>query len=327
MICTVTTALESYEYLKKFAEANIRLGADHIFLFLDDGDHEKAAYLNNHPNITAIPTDNKYWGRNRPESLNDRQNINSNKVNYVLSDLDFDVWLASIDSDEFLNICKEYILNIKGKRYVKLHTYEKLCFPVENSCDDYCILNDCAIPENGRVDIFKRKLSDTELDLAVLLGLIGESSNSSYFNGHTAGKYIVKASKDIVMGVHNAKRNDGKWIASHKPEDMEFSVLHYDMPSFSIFLDKWGRHAHGAGSSSFRGARMMIKNSISLINGRLLNNDDLREKYLKKIYSQMVVKNIKQFVELDLLVCVDFNENYSPNGFSKERIDFILSCF
>lgn len=85
-----------------FAAHHLDLGADRIFIYLDDDNAGARAALAAHPKVDVTTTDDAYWqarlGRRPPKHQN-RQGRNAEHAYGRADDLD---WLAHIDVDEFL---------------------------------------------------------------------------------------------------------------------------------------------------------------------------------------------------------------------------------
>jgi len=292
MICTVTTALGGVEKLIKFRNENISNGADHVFVFLDDGDHKKAERINGYDHITAFAADQDYWGGERPENLNLRQTKNANLINQALAELDERVWLFHIDSDESILLDKDHIESIRGFRYVKLEVREAVCKPIKRG-----VLDIKSKKYNG---IFKRLLSHDELCLLACLGEIEKADNGYYFNGHTVGKSGVVASKDIIIGIHGVKKSNGAMPVSYKSGVRSY-VLHYDMPDFGTFVEKWNSHIQFAGKAGYKDKRGAMKSAISSINSNTSLTKDEKVNFLGLVYTSMVEDNIPLLSKLNYL--------------------------
>ncbi|WP_333817054.1 glycosyltransferase family 2 protein [Tabrizicola sp.] len=98
----VATVKAPEEKLLAFAAYHLTLGADHLWLFLDDPDQPIPQPLAHHPRVTVTPCDDAHWasvGKKRPPAHQNRQAQNA-RFTYrekVSSD-----WIVHIDVDEFL---------------------------------------------------------------------------------------------------------------------------------------------------------------------------------------------------------------------------------
>ena len=97
----VTTTNAPRQKVLEFAAWHLELGADRLFLYLDDPDPETQRILNANPKIRAIHTDAEWWAKRkrRPVKHQVRQCANARHANNQRPDVD---WLAHIDVDEFL---------------------------------------------------------------------------------------------------------------------------------------------------------------------------------------------------------------------------------
>lgn len=85
-----------------FVAYHLDLGADHLFIFLDNENPDVQAELAAHPRVTVTRTDEKYWqkrGGKRPVKHQVRQTTNATYAYQNARHLD---WLIHIDVDEFL---------------------------------------------------------------------------------------------------------------------------------------------------------------------------------------------------------------------------------
>ncbi|WP_299350096.1 glycosyltransferase family 2 protein [uncultured Shimia sp.] len=85
-----------------FVAYHLDLGADHLFIYLDNHNPRAEAALAAHPQVTVTRTDGDYWaarGRQKPAKHQVRQTVNATHTYATVTDLD---WLLHIDVDEFL---------------------------------------------------------------------------------------------------------------------------------------------------------------------------------------------------------------------------------
>ena len=86
----------------EFVAYHLDLGADRIFIFLDNQNPRAEAALQAHPKVTVTRTDGDYWkerGVKKPARHQPRQTVNASYAYTQAHGLD---WLAHIDVDEFL---------------------------------------------------------------------------------------------------------------------------------------------------------------------------------------------------------------------------------
>ncbi|WP_127112414.1 glycosyltransferase family 2 protein [Shimia sediminis] len=85
-----------------FVAYHLELGADHLFIYLDNQNPTAQAALDAHPQVTVTRTDGAYWrasGIKKPVKHQPRQTYNATHAYQMATDLD---WLVHIDVDEFL---------------------------------------------------------------------------------------------------------------------------------------------------------------------------------------------------------------------------------
>jgi len=98
IVATIRAPLDD---ILRFAAHHIDLGADQLYLFLDEPDPKAVRVLRDHPKVEIRVCNEAYWQRRereRPEKHQVRQSFNANFI-YGQTKLD---WLAHIDVDEFL---------------------------------------------------------------------------------------------------------------------------------------------------------------------------------------------------------------------------------
>ncbi|PSL20399.1 glycosyltransferase family 2 protein [Shimia abyssi] len=85
-----------------FVAYHLDLGADHIFIYLDNENKKALSALRDHPQVTVTRTNGDYWrsiGKKKPDAHQPRQTINASHAYALDHGLD---WLAHIDVDEYL---------------------------------------------------------------------------------------------------------------------------------------------------------------------------------------------------------------------------------
>ncbi|MBO0844115.1 MAG: glycosyltransferase family 2 protein [Nocardioides sp.] len=288
MLFTASTVKDSLENVRFFVSANLASGVDHMFVFLDapgeSDQQDVAAWLGEHPHVTCIPTARRaWWSDGRPANLNVRQRTNANWARAVLEPFSWAEWLFHIDGDEVACLDREAIASIpEDLDAVRLTTWE-------------------AVSEwasEGRPTRFKRLLDDGELNLLHLLGAIPEPANQVYFHGHVMGKSGVRPRSGLGLTLHEAVSQDGRRQPRH--EDARLHVLHYDAPSGEEFVRKWTALAQ-AGPARYRQSRSGSTRAIRTLLARDLP-DEIRVKYLRRLYEVTTRDDVELLHELGLLV-------------------------
>ncbi len=97
----VTTTRAPLGACLDFAAWHLSLGAQRIYLYLDEDAPEVMAALKAHPKVRVIRTDGPYWAKQggRPDKHQVRQGLNARHAHARRIEVD---WIAHIDIDEFL---------------------------------------------------------------------------------------------------------------------------------------------------------------------------------------------------------------------------------
>src|SRR4051794_24892145 len=167
MIATVSTVKDSAEGLARFVDRNLRAGADHMFVFLDEGDAAPGLeHLRSNPHVTAVVTDDDYWGGARPHALKLRQQAEASLAHLLLAAPGWASWLVHLDSDESIHVRRAELEALPPSvRAVRLSVWEAV-----SSADA------------RDVRLFKRQLTASEEAVLHSLG------HRRYFRGHRVGK-------------------------------------------------------------------------------------------------------------------------------------------
>lgn len=302
MICTVSTIKDSLTNVTRFVEGNLAAGADHLFVFLEGGDREVLAYLEEHPHATVVDSDEANRHNPQPDNLNARQTINANRVNVLLSDIESAQWLFHIDGDECLDIDKDRLLAIDGGvATVRLLPKESVSSSREGD-DRY----------------FKRLLAREELSLLTVLGLIDKPTNRSYFHGHVSGKVGIRPSLSFGMHIHQA-RILGEDETTTDFEADWLHLLHYESFTMEEFLRKWVAHLGAGEGAKFRGEKDLVRGAVSAVLANPHLDEDERRRYLTEIYQRRIEEDVPTLLKLGLLDTVERGD-YRPSSFtSRER--------
>ncbi len=290
MLMTGSTVKDSVENVRFFVAANLASGVDHMVVFLDaprdPGQPEVAAFLDAHPAVTCLPTGRGWWHGDRPRSLNVRQQVNVNWLRTVLEPLSWARWLFHVDGDEVARLDADALAAVpEGVDAVWLSPLEAVSEP------------EPAV----RPTLFKRLLDEDELSLLQVLGVVPEASNQAYFHGHVMGKSGVRPASGLGLSLHHAVGPDGTRQPRH--EDGRLTLLHYDAVSGVEFIRKWERLAH-AGPARYRASRAPVARALStLVTADL--PDEVRARYLRRVYDLTTRDDVTTLDELGLLVQVD----------------------
>src|SRR6478672_3739412 len=112
MLFTASTVKDTLPNIQRFVTGNLAGGVDHLFVFLDSGEPEVRAWLDQHPHVTCVRTDKSWWHGERPAELNVRQRINANLVKALLSGFDWADWVFHVDADEIVQIDRAVLATV-----------------------------------------------------------------------------------------------------------------------------------------------------------------------------------------------------------------------
>ena len=291
MLFTASTIKDSPANTTFFVEANLASGVDHMFVFLDapkePEQREVAASLADHPHVTCVPTARAaWWGDDRPNILNVRQRINANWVRAVLEPFAWAEWLFHIDGDEVACLDREALAEVPAERdAVWLRPLEAVS----------------RMEPTDRPTQFKRLLEDADLNLLHVLGALDAPTNQAFFHVHILGTAGVRPRWGLGLTLHDVVSQDGRVQPRH--EDARLRLLHYDAISGDEFIRKWSALAK-AGHARYRPSRAPIARALKSLISRDLP-DEVREKYLHRIYELTTRDDVELLGELGLLEEVD----------------------
>lgn len=285
MLFTVTTVKDTNENIEKFVRGNLRGGADHMMLFIEGDDAAvQARHFEEHPHVTAIATDRRYWRGRRPDRLTPRQGTNATLAATTLAALPWAEWLFHIDGDENLHLDREHLDSLpESVRAVRLRTLE------------------AASDGSGDVRLFKRELRQPELRDLHARGLISQPRNSLYFRGHLQGKSGVRPSPFVRMGVHRVRTHHGADLVHH--EHPSLRVLHYEAVTAEEFIRKW-RNLALAGAPHKRSRRMLAARVRAILMDESAS-EVAKEALLREVYDACGRDDVETLARLELLVAPD----------------------
>ena len=284
MLFTVSTVKDSRANVERFVERNLAAGADHMLVFLDAPDPDVERFLGEHEHVTHVVTDDDYWRGRRWKDLNVRQLVNANMANVALAPFDWVEWLFHIDADE--------VLDIDRRRLLEQVPAEEPCVllePLEAVSRWHW---------DREVDLFKRLLTEPELELLTALGTIERPDNRAYFRGHVLGKVGLRPGLEWRLSVHRVKTS-----AYHDVEGFSAEWLrlrHYESYDGEEFVRKWLAHV-SAGPMGLRPPRDRLRTALQ----RLIDLDlteELRAKYLRTLYGRYVEDDVETLTDLGLAV-------------------------
>ena len=284
MVCVVSTVKDTAANLDRFVSRNLAAGADHLFVFLDDADPATHSHLDAHPHLTVVRTDEDYWLGARPGSLNERQVVNANVANVLVSLFPDVAWLFHVDGDECLDLDRDRLLGLDAEATaVRLRTLESVAVGAD-------------VEPRER---FKRPLAPAELELLAALGEIPEPSMLEYFNGHVQGKPGLRPSPDLRLLVHDVSTLDREPVEPARGDWL--NVLHYESFSVEEFTRKWTAHLEAVTVARFRDRRERLRVALGALMSLDLDEDRRRE-LVAEIHRRHIEDDVDLLDELGFLV-------------------------
>ncbi|WP_432479388.1 glycosyltransferase family 2 protein [Nocardioides sp. GXQ0305] len=290
MLFTATTLQDSPDNVRFFVAANLASGVDHMFVFLDSprepGQQEVADFLESHDRVTYLRTGKGWWGGDRPSGLNVRQRVNANWARAVLEPFDWAEWLFHLDGDEVALLDPAALAAVPDD-------VDAVWLPPLEAVSQ--------LRPEERPTRFKRLLDRDDLNLLRVLGVLESPTNQAYFHGHVMGKSGVRPGSGLGLTLHDAVSPDGVPQPRHSAEVLR--LLHYDAVSGEAFVRKWSALAR-AGHARYRASRAPTARALKTLVDKDLS-EEVREKYLHKVYELTTLDDVDLLDELGLLEEVD----------------------
>jgi hypothetical protein len=284
VLFTVSTVKDSRANVERFLARNLAAGADHMLVFLDAPDPEVEELLEAHEHVTHVVTDDAYWRGRRWKDLNVRQLVNANLANAALAPFTWAQWLFHLDADEALEIDRARLL-------------------AEVPSEEPCVLLDPveAVSRwqwDGEVDLFKRLLTDPELELLTALGTIDRPDNLAYFRGHVRGKVGLRPGLEWRLFLHRVKTSAYDDVDGFTADWLR--LRHYESFDGEEFVRKWLAHV-SAGPMQLRPQRDRLRVALEqLLAGDL--SDEVRASYVRRLYVRHIEDDGSTLADLGLLV-------------------------
>ncbi len=210
------TVAEPVELLVAFAAYHRELGAQQIFLFLDDPRPGDVEVLTSIPGVQAIVCDESYWqarlGQPRPDGLTRVQRINVNYA-YGLTSSD---WLFHIDADEFIyaerplhEVLKEVPETVD---VLQVQNVERAYRPNET--------------EQTYTNLFRLPFEGARAQERALFGSAMSFLNKG-LTAYTIGKVCCRVGRHLKIGLHHANSRSDRGNPSTRPADA-LLLAHFD---------------------------------------------------------------------------------------------------
>ncbi len=291
LVVCATTVKDTLANVQRYVEGNLAGGADHLVVFLDAPEDpatpEVRAFLDAHPNVTCVVTDDSWWADKRPEQLNTRQRINANVVKALLSTVDWAAWVFHVDGDEIVQLDRSVLDGVPASQAaVSLAPLETVS---RKSWD-------------GDPTWFKRLLEPDDLTLLKTLGAIDRPSNGAYFHGHVEGKSGLRPTTDLWLTLHHVVDADKNEVEAFTSSALR--LLHYESYSGEDFVRKWTAILSAGPKPSYRPAREPTAVALQTLIGKGLSPEQA-EPYLMRIFELTTEDDFDTLRDLGLLENVD----------------------
>ncbi len=288
MIVAVSTVKDSADNVRRYVARNLANGVDHLVVFTEETGAEAEAVLDEHPHVTHVPTGRGWWGTERSHDLNVRQRTAANLARVLLAPFDWAEWLVHIDGDEVALIDREVVEALPEKvrafKLAPLEAVSRESWPGDEPTH------------------FKRLLTDGQLNVLRVLGLIAHPTNKDYFHGHVRGKRGVRVRTDLRVGLHTVKNGRGRFVKG--AEDDGLRMLHLDSATAEEFARKWTTLASSGSRAVYRTSRIPVVRALRTLS-RMDLADDVRARFLRRIYELTTVEDFDTLRDLGFLEEVD----------------------
>ena len=291
LVVTASTVKDTLANVERFVDGNLAGGADHLVLFLDAPDDpatpDVRGFLDAHPHVTCVVTDDAWWPDKRPAQLNTRQRVNANVVKALLSTVDWAGWVFHIDGDEVVQLDRTVLDAVPAS-----HQAVSLA-PLEAVSRKHW---------DGDPTWFKRLLEPDDLTLLKTLGVIDRPSNGALFHGHVEGKSGIRPTTDLWLTLHHVVDADKNEVSAYTSPALR--VLHYESFSGEDFVRKWTSILAAGPKPNFRPAREPTAVALQTLIGKGLTPEQAQP-YLMRIFERTTEDDFDTLRDLGLLENVD----------------------
>jgi Glycosyl transferase family 2 len=292
LVVVASTVKDTLSNIERYVAGNLAGGADHLVVFLDDPDDhstpEVRAFLDEHPHVTCVVTDDVWWSDERPEHLNTRQRGNANVVKALASTLDWAEWVFHVDADEIVQLDRAVLDGVPASQpAVSLAPLEAVSRKSWDADPTW----------------FKRQLEPDDLTLLKVLGVIDRAANGAYFHGHVEGKCGLRPTTDLWLTLHHVV-DAGKHEIEAYDDAASLRVLHYESYSGEEFVRKWSSMLAAGPLANFRPAREPTAIAVQTLIAKGLSPEQARP-YLMRIFERTTEDDIDSLRDLGLLEYVD----------------------
>jgi hypothetical protein len=291
LVVTASTVKDTLANVERFVDGNLAGGADHLVLFLDAPDDpvtpDVRGFLDAHPHVTCVVTDDGWWPDKRPGQLNTRQRVNANVVKALLSTVDWAGWVFHVDGDEVVQLDRTVLDAVPAS-----HPAVSLA-PLEAVSRKHW---------DGDPTWFKRLLEPDDLTLLKTLGVIDRPSNGALFHGHVEGKSGIRPTTDLWLTLHHVVDADKNDVSAYTSPALR--VLHYESFSGEDFVRKWTSILAAGPKPSFRPGREPTAVALQTLIAKGLTAEQAQP-YLMRIFERTTEDDFDTLRDLGLLEHVD----------------------
>jgi hypothetical protein len=209
-----------------FVAHHLSLGADRIYIYLDNPNEEAELLLASHPLVDVTRTDQPYWkdlNGKRPPKHQLRQTRNATHAYHRAADLD---WLIHIDVDEFLSPDTAVTSSLAGlpsdAQAARVRPAEVLSTDGVRGLENHITYCKAWMPPRGnRLELSKE-----------IYPTYGQYIRGGFLS-HIAGKLFVRTGiPDLEFRIHNAYVNETELPANTDMTDICLCHFH---------ATKWGK--------------------------------------------------------------------------------------
>ena len=289
LVAVVATVKGSAAEVSAFLNGNVRVGADHVFLFVDDASPAALGVADSHPCVTTFATDDAFWGRQgRPTSLNRRQGINANLANVLACTVPRIRWLFPLDLDERLCVDRDRLLALPDTvPVVALRTWEGAASEVEDV--------------RG---LYKPWPTVREMRRLHRAGAIDSPDLFHYFRGHH-GKRGLRPDIDKRVEMHRVRGPDRQPVKPYAAPWL--LVLHDESVTFAQFCRKWEALLTSGGVGQGPARRDLAERLRAVFDDCSIGGGE-RERRLRELYREQV-DDLAALRTLNLLVPAPVREH------------------
>ena len=291
LVVVASTVKDTLANVGRYVDGNLAGGADHLVVFLDAPDDpatpDVRAFLDVHPHVTCVVTDESWWADKRPERLNTRQRVNANLVKALLSTVDWAAWVFHVDGDEVVQLPRPVLDAVPASEQAVTLA------PLEAVSRKHW---------DGDPTWFKRLLEADDLTLLTTLGVIDRPANGAYFHGHVEGKSGVRPTTDLWLTLHHVVDAEKNEVEPFTSPDLR--LLHYESYSGEDFVRKWTSILAAGPRPAFRPAREPTAIALQTLIAKGLS-PERAEPYLLRIFERTTEDDFDTLRDLSLLEHVD----------------------